>query len=321
MTAKQNPLSLQSPDGSYYVTLTDGAGTLAPATGGGPLNPNGQATMANSAPVVIASNQSAVPVTLTSTTITGTVAATQSGTWTVQPGNTANTTAWKVDGSAVTQPVSAASLPLPTGAATSAAQTTMATNQTNGTQQTKLTDGTNVMAVKAASTAPLTTDPAAVFTLSPNSPGLVILGQTTKAASVPVTLASDQGSIGALSSDYPSGATPVVATSGNVAAAVASATLSGTSGKTTYITGFQITGSGATIGVVVDVTVTNLIGSITYHYEYAAIAGALLMNTPLIVNFSKPIPASAQNTSIVVSCPSLGTGNTNNSVNAMGYQL
>ena len=34
--------------------------------------------------------------------------ATQSGTWTVQPGNTANTTAWKVDGSAVTQPVSAA---------------------------------------------------------------------------------------------------------------------------------------------------------------------------------------------------------------------
>lgn len=34
------------------------------------------------------------------------VLAAQSGTWTVQPGNTANTTAWKVDGSAVTQPVS-----------------------------------------------------------------------------------------------------------------------------------------------------------------------------------------------------------------------
>lgn len=34
------------------------------------------------------------------------VLATQSGTWTVQPGNTANSTAWKVDGSAVTQPVS-----------------------------------------------------------------------------------------------------------------------------------------------------------------------------------------------------------------------
>lgn len=35
----------------------------------------------------------------------------QSGTWTVQPGNTANTTAWRVDGSAVTQPVSLASVP------------------------------------------------------------------------------------------------------------------------------------------------------------------------------------------------------------------
>lgn len=45
--------------------------------------------------------------------VSGTVAATQSGTWTVQPGNTANTTAWKVDGSAVTQPV--------TGIATSGA--------------------------------------------------------------------------------------------------------------------------------------------------------------------------------------------------------
>ena len=58
-------------------------------------------------------------------TVSGTVAATQSGTWTVQPGNTANTTPWlttinqggnsatvtaanalKVDGSAVTQPIS-----------------------------------------------------------------------------------------------------------------------------------------------------------------------------------------------------------------------
>ena len=37
-----------------------------------------------------------------------TLPSSQSGTWTVQPGNTANTTAWKVDGSAVTQPVSIA---------------------------------------------------------------------------------------------------------------------------------------------------------------------------------------------------------------------
>jgi hypothetical protein len=45
----------------------------------------GQQTMADSLPVTIASNQGSF-----------TVAATQSGTWTVQPGNTANTTAWLV---------------------------------------------------------------------------------------------------------------------------------------------------------------------------------------------------------------------------------
>lgn len=46
-------------------------------------------------------------------------AVTQSGTWTVQPGNTANTTAWKVDGSAVTQPVSGSVTAIPAPIATS----------------------------------------------------------------------------------------------------------------------------------------------------------------------------------------------------------
>jgi hypothetical protein len=41
-------------------------------------------------------------VSLTGTTLP----VSQNGTWTVQPGNTPNSTAWKVDGSAVTQPVS-----------------------------------------------------------------------------------------------------------------------------------------------------------------------------------------------------------------------
>ena len=60
----------------------------------------------------VSTGGSAVPIQDGGNTITvdngGTFAvqAAQSGTWTVQPGNTANTTAWKVDGSAVTQPVS-----------------------------------------------------------------------------------------------------------------------------------------------------------------------------------------------------------------------
>lgn len=100
----------------------------------------GQQTMANSLACVLPSDQSAIPVS-------------ESGTWIVQPGNTANTTPWlqtisqggnsatvtasnalKVDGSAVTQPV-------------------------------------NVTQVGGSSLA---------------------LGQTTKSASIPVTIASDQ---------------------------------------------------------------------------------------------------------------------------------
>lgn len=56
---------------------------------------------------------------------------------------------------------------LPTGAATAANQTTL------GSQTTKINDGTNTAAVKAASTAPLATDPALVVTLSPNSSPLI----------------------------------------------------------------------------------------------------------------------------------------------------
>lgn len=182
----------------------------------------------------------------------------------------------------------------------------------------KITDGTNTAAVSPANTAPTTAQPnlnVAINCSIPNAP-CIPLGPAAVANSVPFTF----------SSQYPTNATttvatPLAATSGNVAAAVATATLSSAAGKTTYITGFQIAGSGATIGTVVNCTVTNIVGSVTLNYPYAAIAGALLMNTPIIVNFNPAVPAIGPATSIVVSCPSLGTGNTNNTVNAFGYQL
>lgn len=104
-----------TPSGSLTVAIGDITGIV------------GQNTMANSIPVVIASNQSAVPVS-GSVTVSGTVAATQSGTWninnitgTVSLPTGAATEATllsldgkvtttvngiKVDGSAVTQPIS-----------------------------------------------------------------------------------------------------------------------------------------------------------------------------------------------------------------------
>lgn len=56
---------------------------LRRSASGTPVELIGQTTMANSLPVVLASDQTVIPVS-------------QSGTWTVQPGNTANTTPWFV---------------------------------------------------------------------------------------------------------------------------------------------------------------------------------------------------------------------------------
>lgn len=79
------------------------------------------------APVLVAGSAIVGKVGIDQTTpgTTDSVTAKQGGVWTVQPGNTANTTAWKVDGSAVTQPVSSATL------ATAANQSTANTSLGN----------------------------------------------------------------------------------------------------------------------------------------------------------------------------------------------
>jgi hypothetical protein len=53
----------------------------------------------------ISASVQAIASSVAGTLTVGTHAVTQSGTWTVQPGNTANTTAWKVDASSVAVPV------------------------------------------------------------------------------------------------------------------------------------------------------------------------------------------------------------------------
>jgi hypothetical protein len=92
--------SLPLPAGAATeATLT---GVLTTAAFGARVNTLGQKTMAASTPVVLASNQSSIPVTQSGTwsvfaTQSGTWNVGQSGTWTVQPGNTQNTTPWLVD--------------------------------------------------------------------------------------------------------------------------------------------------------------------------------------------------------------------------------
>lgn len=171
--------------------------------------------------VVAISPNNTVPVSLTSTTITGTVAVTESGTWTVQPGNTANTTPWlaKVGDGTNSAAIKAASTAavatdpalvvaispnntLPVSLTSTTITGTVAvtesgtwTVQPGNTANTtpwlaKIGDGTNSAAIKPASTAAVATDPALVVAISPNS--VNANGQTTMSASAPVTLSTDQ---------------------------------------------------------------------------------------------------------------------------------
>ena len=108
--------------------------------------------------------------------------------------------------------------------------------------------------------------------------------------------------------------------SGNVANAVAAATIPATPGKLSYITGFEVSGAGATAGSVVLCTVAGLLGG-TLTYNVTVPAGALIGITPLQVAFTRPVPASAINTAITVSVPALGLGSTNAAVVLRGFSL
>lgn len=121
---------------------------------------------------------------------------------------------------------------------------------------------------------------------------------------------------------YPTGATPLVANSGNVAAAIATATLTGAVGQTTYIEGFDITSSGSTTAAAVTATVSDgVLNGLLFGYTYGTVAGVLVANAVLSIRFPRAIPASAQNTSIVISMPSLGAGNTHAIIAAYGFRV
>jgi len=117
---------------------------------------------------------------------------------------------------------------------------------------------------------------------------------------------------------FPWDATPVTGSSGNVAAATAAASLPGVAGRTNYVCGFALTSGGATAAATVNVTLTGVITG-TMTFNHGAQTGAGVPSSPTIVSFSRCVPASAANTAITVSMPSLGTGNTNASANIWGF--
>lgn len=111
-----------------------------------------------------------------------------------------------------------------------------------------------------------------------------------------------------------------ITASATAAAAASNATLAAVAGKTTYITGFTVSGGGATSASIIAVTVTGTItGTLTYYLGVPA--GVLVGASALVVPFNTPVPASGANVAIVVNVPSFGTGSTNQSAVATGFQL
>ncbi len=103
------------------------------------------------------------------------------------------------------------------------------------------------------------------------------------------------------------------------AAGAITATLAAVAGRRTYISGFVVDGLGATAASVIEVTITGLLGG-TMRYKLSIPAGATVaLASPLRVEFSRPLPASADNTAIVVNVPSFGTGNTSSIAHAHGF--
>ncbi len=119
---------------------------------------------------------------------------------------------------------------------------------------------------------------------------------------------------------FPQPQTSLVA-SATGAAAIIEAILGGAASKFTYISGFAVTGAGATAASVITVTIQGVIVADVISYKLAIPAGATVSVTPLIVNFAIPLPATAVNSPITVNVPPFGAGNLHAAVNAYGFRM
>lgn len=95
-------------------------------------------------------------------------------------------------------------------------------------------------------------------------------------------------------------------------------TIAAAADHTNYLTGFSVTGLGATAASGVLVTITGLLGG-TRRYRVQVPAGATTGITPLVVEFTQPQPASAKNTAIVLTVAAFGAGNTEANAELHGF--
>ena len=317
---------------SGTVSLPTGASTAALQTTGNTslssidtkFPAQGQAAMAASVPVVIANNQSAVP-------------ASESGTWTVQPGNTANTTAWLVTGTGGTFPATqsgtwnvnniSGTISLPTGAATSALQTTgngyLSTISTNSATQ--------------ATAALQTTGNTSLATIATNSGTQATAGNQTTGNGYLSTLAGSAATgqnVAAPGNELIMGGqfntSPTTITSGNVSPLQldnagnlkVNVTVGGGTGGTSSTFGSAFPGTGTAFGINDG---TNMRGWTAIHVgsnyfggvDLSSEAGTAITNVPTAVGTAGTGNTPTFNNYIVgcvaTVCPSLGAATSANS--------
>ena len=114
-----------------------------------------------------------------------------------------------------------------------------------------------------------------------------------------------------------------ITSSATVAAGALSATLTSTTNTYTYLNKVIVTGGGATAALIVNGTITNVVGG-PLNFAVPVPAGVLVGLTPIILDFSAcPIqsvaPVNGIPQAITVSIPSFGAGNTNASVILQGF--
>jgi hypothetical protein len=119
----------------------------------------------------------------------------------------------------------------------------------------------------------------------------------------------------------PAGATAIFGNSAVVSAAIATATLAATSSRLNYITGFTVTGLGATAATMAAITVSGLAGGTQTFAAYPVPAGVGVSGPIMAVNLPNPIPASAVNTAINVNVASFGSGNVGAQSSVQGYMI
>lgn len=277
-----------------------------------------------------------------------TFAATQSGTWTVQPGNTANSTPWlatinqggnsatvsaggalKVDGSAATQPTSISQSSLGTSNGVSLvgvnSATALAGNGATGTGSARVTlSNDNTIPTGWPSAANQTAIQAPVAPATATATKSTLIGGQYN-ATIPTFTDGQQGSLqlnasGSLrvrqGNPYPDTAAPYTASATGTTGATA-ATLAGAASVTTYICGFSIRAN-ATAAVTGNAVVSGTISGSLNFTQWTAPTASGLGITEMV--FMPCVPASGTNTSIVVTSAAPGTGGVV-SVTSWGYKL